>query len=111
MKALNFERFVFEQSVDLPPEVKLAKMGLSPGIRVFEWWTEAKAEDPAFLTIFFIERYAWPESSEDDVIVETHFSMERSRDYIEERLMRFAQDHDMDWIHDMELDTWKKVNR
>ena len=111
MKLSKFSQFITESSGNLPPEVKLAKLGLSPGIRVFEWWTELKAEDPAFLTIFFIERYAWPESSEDDVIVETHFSMERSRDYIEERLMRFAQDHDMDWIHDMERDTWKRVNR
>ena len=112
MKTKRFSEFVLEgDSSGLPNEVKLAKMGLSPGIKVFEWWTEVKAEDSALLTVFFIERYAWPESSEDDVMVETRFDVRSSRGFIEKRMMRFAEDHDMDWVHDMELDTWKRVNR
>ena len=109
MKALNFQRFVLENSESMPPEVKLAKLGLSPGIKVLEWWTEVKAEDSALLNVFFIESYAWPESSEDDVLVETRFDVRSSRDFIEKRTMRFAVDPDLGWVHDMEQDTWKKV--
>ena len=111
MKALNFEQFVFENTESLPPEAKLAKMGLSPGINVLEWWTDKDSESTAILTVYFIERYSWPESSEDDLFAETNFAIQSSLGFVEKRMMSFAKQGDLDWVHDMERDTWKKVNR
>jgi hypothetical protein len=111
MKALNFERFVFENNESLPPEAKLAKIGLSPGINVLEWWTDKDSASTSMLKVYFNERYNWPDSSEDDLMVEVHFDIQSSLCFVEKRMMRFAKQGDLDWVHDMERDTWKKVNR
>ena len=108
MKALDFENFLLEGTNDIPPTVKLAKLGLSSGIRVFEWWTEVEA-DASLLTVHWRESYNWPDWSDDDMLVETRFRLTRSVGFIEKRLMSFAKSSGLDWIHDMERDTWKKV--
>jgi hypothetical protein len=109
MKALNFEQFVFENLEALPPEAKLAKMGLSPGINVLEWWTDKDSESTSILKVYFNERYNWPDSSEDDLMAEVNFDIQSSLGFVEKRMMRFAKQGDLDWVHDMERDTWKKV--
>jgi hypothetical protein len=109
MKLSKFNQFVFESSNDLPPAVKLAKLGLADGLRVLEWWTEVEADASALLTVYWRESYNWPEGSDDDMLVETQFTINSSLGFIEKRLMRFAKSSGLDWVHDMDRDTWKKV--
>ena len=109
MKLNKFNQFVLESQSSLPPTVNLAKLGLSPGIPVLEWWTESEDDASALLTVYWREFHNWPEGSDDDMLVETRFDINSSLGFIEKRLMRFAKSSDLDWIHDMERDTWKKV--
>ena len=111
MKLNTFNQFISESSGSLPPEVKLAKLGLGNGVNVLEWWTDKDSESTTILKVYFIERYNWPESSEDDIMAEVNFDIKSSLGLVEKRMMYFAKQGDLDWIHDMERDTWKKVNR
>jgi hypothetical protein len=109
MKALDFKNFLLESADDLPQVIKLAKLGLADGLHVLEWWTEVEADASALLTVYWRESYNWPEGSDDDMLVETRFTINSSLGFIEKRLMRFAKSSGLDWVHDMERDTWKKV--
>ena len=112
MTVLPFDKFLFESGSDnLPAEVRLAKLGLGPGLNVLEWWTDKESESSSILTVFFIGHYAWPESSDDDFVAEVNFDIQSSLGFVEKRMMSFAKQSDLDWIHDMERDTWKRVNR
>jgi hypothetical protein len=44
-------------------------------------------------------------------MAEANFNIKSSLGFVEKRMMWFAKQGDLDWVHDMERDTWKKVNR
>lgn len=110
MKTLDFKNFLLESADDLPPTVKLAKLGLSPGISVIEWSADVDPNSPDSIKIVWSERYAWPEKSADDDRVQQHADVRVSRGGIERKMSRWAKQNGFDWVHDMERDTWKKVD-
>jgi hypothetical protein len=109
MKALDFENFLLESADDIPQIIKLAKLGLADGLCVLEWWTEVETDASELVTVQWKEAYNWPNESEDDLLVETRFNINASLSFIEKRLMSFAKRSGLDWVHDTERDTWKKV--
>lgn len=109
MKLSRFNQFIAESAGSLPAEVRLAKLGLGPGLRVLEWSSKVKGEEPALLAVVMLEYNAWPEKTEDDEIIIRHFDVRASRGFVEKRVMQDARRWGFDWVHDQELGEWKKV--
>jgi hypothetical protein len=111
MKLSKFNQFISESSNDLPPAVKLAKLGLADGLGVLDWQVDP-TPDPdqaATVRVNWTEYVNWPNESEDDFDVTTQFGSDQSRGFIARRMMRFAKSSGLDWVYDREIGTWKKV--
>ncbi len=111
MKLNKFNQFITESAGSAPAEVRLATLGLGPGLRVLEWSAKVRGEDRALLQVVMLEFDAWPEKTEDDQTIIRHFDANAPREFIEKKVMADALDWGFEWVHDLERDTWKKVNR
>ena len=113
MKLSKFSQFITESSGNLPPEVKLAKLGLSKldGIKVIEWKAEVRGEEAALLTVHIHERYFWPNESALDDWTFKYFDVRASHGFVEKKVTEYARAYGFDWVHDLDLDVWKKVQR
>lgn len=111
MKLNKFNQFVSESQSSLPPEVKLAKLGLSDEIKVIEWKAKVRGEESALLTVHMHERYFWPNQSDLDEWTFKYFDVQAPHGFVEKKITDYAKAYGFDWIHDLDLDTWKKVQR